>query len=356
VITRHLADENVHDRYGPGSAKTIGIVIRTLNESELIGRCLETLRRQHGTFDLDILVVDSGSTDSTVEIARSYDARIVALRPGEFDYSKALNAGIERVRGDVVVSLSAHAIPIGKDWLQKMTAPFEDPRVAGVASRQVPWPDAPWQEVHRLRHQFGESACVYSHGSTHEIVFSNAASSIRRRVWRDQPFRLAAAEDHEWARRIVAAGWTIVYEPAAAVFHSHHENARAQALRLIDINRVPDQDKGRRTRRRTLREAAGMLMRDSRKIAALDEPILRKLASLTELVRMVCYYVLDFSRLGTTAERRREDTFLGARRGPSAQSFYPESGEGASRSQRRPGRGVDRRTHHPPSRREDLRR
>lgn len=324
MITQRPADENVPDRDGLPSARTIGIVIRTLNESELIGRCLETLRRQRGPFDLDILVVDSGSTDATVEIARSHNARIVELRPGEFDYSKALNAGIERVRGDVVVSLSAHAIPIGEDWLLKMTAPFADPRVAGVASRQVPWPDAPWQEVHRLRHQFGESACVYSHGSTHEIVFSNAASSIRRRVWRDQRFTLAAAEDHEWARRIVAAGWTIVYEPAAAVFHSHHESARAQALRMIDINRVPDRDRGRRTTRRTVREAAGMLVRDSRKIAALDEPIRRKLAYLTELVRMVCYYVLDFSRLGTTAERRREDSLPGAGRAASARSSFRE--------------------------------
>jgi glycosyltransferase involved in cell wall biosynthesis len=325
------------------SPKTIGIVIRTLNESELIGRCLETLRRQHGTFDLDILVVDSGSTDSTVEIARSYDARIVELRPGEFDYSKALNAGIEQVRGDLVVILSAHAIPIGEDWLQKMTAPFEDPRVAGVASRQVPWPDAPWQEVHRLRHQFGESACVYSHGSARQIVFSNAASSIRRRVWRDQPFKLAAAEDHEWARRIVAAGWTIVYEPAAAVFHSHHENARAQALRMIDINRVLDQDRGGRTRRRTLREAAGMLVRDSRKVAALDEPIRRKLAYLTELVRMVCYYVIDFSRLGTTAERRRAGALPGPHKVASARSSAADGGEDASRSRRRLGPGMDRR-------------
>lgn len=334
-------DETVDGRKGLAPLKTIGIVIRTLNESELIGRCLETLRRQRGTFELDILVVDSGSTDSTVEIVRSYGARIIELQPGEFDYSKALNAGIERARGDLVVSLSAHAIPIGEDWLEKMTAPFEDPQVAGVASRQVPWPDAPWQEIHRLRHQFGESACVYSGGTTHEIVFSNAASSIRRRAWRDQPFRLAAAEDHEWARRIVAAGWTIVYEPAATVLHSHHENARAQALRMIDINRVLDRDKARRTRRRTLQDAAGMVLRDSRKIAALDEPIHQKLVYLADLLRMVWYYVIDFSRVGTTAERRREDTFLGARRAASARSSYSGSGEGASRSRRRPGRGVD---------------
>ena len=106
----------------------------------------------------------------------------------------------------------------------------------------------------------------------------------------------------------MAAGWTIVYEPEAAVYHSHHENARAQALRMIDINRVLDAEAGRRTWRRTLREAVGLLFRGSRTILALDEPLRRKVAYLADLVRMVCYYVVDFSRLGTTAERRREDS------------------------------------------------
>jgi glycosyltransferase involved in cell wall biosynthesis len=305
---------------------TIGVVIRTLNESELIGRCLETLRGQRGAFELDIVVVDSGSTDSTLEIARSYGAGILELQPGEFDYSRALNVGIERVAGDFIVSLSAHAIPTTDGWLEKMAAPFDDPRVAGVASRQVPWPDAPWQEVHRLGHQFGESARVYSPATTDEIVFSNAASSIRRRAWREEPFKLAAAEDYEWAQRVVGAGWTIVYEPAAAVLHSHHEGARAQALRMIDINRVLDREDGRRTRRRTLRDAVGMFLRDSRKIAGLDDPFHRKLIYLVDLVKMVGYYIIDFSRLGTTAERRREDIFLAAHTAANADE-NPSSSE-----------------------------
>ena len=69
------------------------MVIRTLNEAELIGTCLETLGRQRSDFDLDVLVVDSGSTDATVEIARSHGARVHAVRPDDFDYSTALNVG-----------------------------------------------------------------------------------------------------------------------------------------------------------------------------------------------------------------------------------------------------------------------
>jgi glycosyltransferase involved in cell wall biosynthesis/GT2 family glycosyltransferase len=288
-------------------ASTIGVVIRTLNESELIETCLDTLEQQRGGFELDIVVVDSGSTDSTVEISRARGVRIISIDPADFDYSKALNIGIDQVDADLVISLSAHAIPVDERWLETMTAAFEDPAVAGVSCRQVPWPGAPWQEVHRLAYQFGETGSVYSNGGDdEEVVFSNAASVIRQSVWREHPFTLPAAEDLDWARRVVAAGWKVVYESTAAVFHSHDEPPRAQALRMIDIHRLRDEGAPRRTWLRTVREAAGMLVRDSRKIWGLDEPFSRKSAYLADLLQMVSYYVVDFSRSGTTAERRRE--------------------------------------------------
>jgi GT2 family glycosyltransferase len=286
---------------------TVGIVIRTLNEEALLGECLETLRRQRGQFDLDILVVDSGSTDATIAIARAHAVRVIELPPGEFDYSRALNVGIEEVRGELVVSLSAHAVPVDDDWLAHMMSPFDDPRVAGVASRQIPWPGASWAEVHRLSNQFGELPLLSSSGGGGDIVFSNAASAIRRSVWLAHPFTLPAAEDLDWARRVIAAGFAVVYEPRAAVYHSHDESPRAQALRMIDINRVLDAEGGRRTRLRTLREAAVLLRQDSPTILRLDESPRRKLVYLADLLRMVTYYVIDFTRAGTTAERRSEE-------------------------------------------------
>jgi len=284
----------------------IGVVIRTLDESDLIGRCLETLQRQRSQFELDILVVDSGSTDRTLEIAAAHGARIFNLPPHEFDYSKALNLGIERVRGDLVLILSAHAIPVDDEWIARMTAPFEDPRVAGVASRQVPWDGAPWREVERLVRDFTTEPATYSGENVNQIVFSNAASCVRRSVWREEPFTLPAAEDLEWAKRVVAAGRTVVYEGRTAVYHSHDESARAHARRLIDLSRVSDADAKPRTRRRTLGEATGLLLRDSAAILRLDEPFGRKLAHLADLACTAWFYVVDFSRAGTTAERRRK--------------------------------------------------
>jgi rhamnosyltransferase len=289
-----------------GPSATVGVVIRTLNERDLLPTCLQKLREQWFDSAIDIVVVDSGSTDGTLDIAKAAGVRIVEVSPDAFDYSTALNKGIADVGADVVVSLSAHAIPVDDMWLQKMTAPFEDPQVAGVSCRQIPWPDAPWQEVHRLQHAFGTTPASYSQVNADAIIFSNAASAIRRRVWEQEPFALPAVEDLEWARRVVANGFVIVYEPETAVYHSHNENPRAQARRMIDINRVLG-SRVPRTWRRTVREAASFFARDSAKIIALDEPVRRKAAYLADLLQTVTYYAVDFSRSGTTAERRRED-------------------------------------------------
>jgi len=284
-------------------ADGIGVVVRTLNEGAWIEQCIDVLRAQNGGFALDIVVVDSGSTDATVELARAKGVRIVEIAPADFDYSKALNLGIGSTSGELVVSLSAHAIPADDDWLVQMGEPFADPRVAGVASRQVPWPDAPWQEVRRLAETFGDERVVYGEGDAETLVFSNAASMFRRTVWEAEPFTLPSVEDLDWARRAVRAGHAIVYQPTAVVRHSHRESPRAQALRLVDINRVTGGPG--RTWRRTLREGAGLLVRDGRTILGLEEPRRRKLAHLWDLLQVVVLYVAGFSRGGTLAERRR---------------------------------------------------
>jgi glycosyltransferase involved in cell wall biosynthesis len=284
--------------------KTIGVVIRTLNEAELLGTCLETLARQQTPYALDILVVDSGSTDATLDIARGYGARIHEISPENFDYSKALNIGIERVGGDLVLILSAHAIPVDDRWVARMIAPFADPQIAGVASRQIPWHGAPWREVLRIAREFPETSEIFTHTNADQILFSNAVSCIRRSAWLEEPFTLPAAEDLEWAQRVVAGGWSVAYAGDAPAYHSHDEGPRELARRLIDINVVESPD---RRRAKTLREAARLLYTDLSSIVGLDEPIRRKLAHFAALMKMVSFYVVDFSRAGTTAERRRQD-------------------------------------------------
>jgi glycosyltransferase involved in cell wall biosynthesis len=83
------------------------IIIRAKNEEALVGEVLTAVYEQ--TFrDFEVILVDSGSTDRTVEIARTFPIKIVEIRPEEFTYGRALNIGCKAAQGQFLVFVSAH--------------------------------------------------------------------------------------------------------------------------------------------------------------------------------------------------------------------------------------------------------
>jgi hypothetical protein len=152
-----------------------------------------------------------------------------------------------------------------------MLARFEHADVAGVFSRQVAWPDTPWWETRRVRKEFGDRPIVYEKGNgLKSVPFSNAASCIRRTVWQQRPFTLPTGEDADWATWAVSQGYKIVYETTVAVYHSHKETCRQAMRRAIEFEKAADAKLGRsRTQLLTLRQAAGLAIRDLRDVVSL---------------------------------------------------------------------------------------
>jgi rhamnosyltransferase len=208
----------------------ISIVLRTKNEGKFLSKTLGLIRQQTYIPRPEIIIVDSGSTDDTLTIAsRQHGLRIVKIPAEEFTYGRSLNTGIRESRGDVIVTLSAHAFPRGEHWLERLVSHFSDSKVAGVYGRQLPHDDA-WPSVRRDYLEFyGQERRIQTDpDNPNEHCFSNAASAIRRSLWEKRPFdeMLPYCEDWEWARSMLMLGHTIVYEPDAAVYHSHNESLR----------------------------------------------------------------------------------------------------------------------------------
>lgn len=200
----------------------LSVVIRCYNEAAHIGKLLHGLQRQ--SFPHEVVVVDSGSTDDTVAIARGYDVRLVEIRPESFSFGRALNIGCRAASGDVLLFASAHVYPVYSDWLERMTAPFADAQVGAVYGKQRGGDTTKYSEHQVFAHWFPDDG-----PADQEHPFCNNANcAISRELWEQMPYEesLTGLEDLAWAKQVAKLGHRIVYAPDAEVVHTHDEPPR----------------------------------------------------------------------------------------------------------------------------------
>jgi rhamnosyltransferase len=209
------------------------VVIRAKNEARDIGDTLATIYRQEGVGEIEVIVVDSGSTDGTQDIVRRFPAALIEIPPATFTYGRALNIGIAAAHADIVVSLSAHSLPAHERWLANLVRNFADSRVAGVYGRQIPRPNATPFDLFGMA--LSGVTSPRRRWQEKDMMFSNANGSFRRQLCREFPFdeRLLGAEDLAWAHVVQRLGYAIVYEPGAPVYHSHGESLPHLLRRLV---------------------------------------------------------------------------------------------------------------------------
>jgi rhamnosyltransferase len=218
------------------------ISILTKNEERNIGACLEAVFAQKGVGEFEVILVDSGSTDATLQIARGYPISIKQIPAHEFHHARTRNLAASMGKGPILVSLSGDAIPASDGWLRNMIACFSDPDVGAVYGRHLPKPGSSVERRDTFDTVYGEQRIVkdpaHRNGLGYRFYhFSDVNSALRRTVWQSHPYPedLKMYEDLAIAKRILDAGWKIVYEPEAPVFHSHQYNLRQLFKRYFDI-------------------------------------------------------------------------------------------------------------------------
>ncbi len=124
------------------SSPLYSIVIPTKNGGELFKEAIERLKVQKLWQQSELIVIDSGSKDGTVDIARASGAKVFEIPPGEYNHGATRDLGITHSSCEHVILMVQDAIPQDADLLGNILRPFEDPEVAGVYARQLPQPDA----------------------------------------------------------------------------------------------------------------------------------------------------------------------------------------------------------------------
>jgi rhamnosyltransferase len=199
------------------------VIVRCYNEEKHIGRLLSGIMQQT-VRDVEIIVVDSGSTDATVAIASRYPVRLLTIDKAEFSFGRSLNRGIEAATADFVVMASAHVYPVYRDWLAQMLRPFDEAQVALVYGRQRGASSTRYAE-HRV---FARWFPAESDFRQRHPFCNNANAAVRRELWRAMPYDedLTGLEDLDWARRAIEAGHYLAYNAEAEIVHVHEETYR----------------------------------------------------------------------------------------------------------------------------------
>lgn len=220
----------------------LSIVILTKNGGELFADVLAQLFACAGILEAEILVIDSGSTDRTIEYAMRYpQIRIHRIAAAEFGHGKTRNLGARMTTRPIIVYLVQDASPARPDFLMRLTTPLGEEGFAGVYGRQLPRPwtnkieriflDSTYPDTREVRAWVEQRPL-----GIRDIFFSNVCSAIRRDIWEGIPFdeSLIMSEDQLWAKQVLVAGRRLLYEPGAAVFHSHNYGLRDVFKRNFD--------------------------------------------------------------------------------------------------------------------------
>lgn len=247
----------------------MSLIVRCFNEEAHIGRLLTgALNQTHPPEE--IVIVDSGSTDSTLSIASTFDVRVISIAPELFSFGHALNVGITASTAEIAIFASAHVYPVYDTWIEELIAPFDDERIALTYGRQQTPPSGRFSEQ-RLLSQWFPAQSV--HLQRHPFC-NNANAAIRRSTWEQRPYdeQLTGLEDLDWAKYAMESGHSIAYVAEAPVVHVHDESFKevfnryrreaiahkdiyndqemgmATAARLATINIVGDYREALRTR------------------------------------------------------------------------------------------------------------
>lgn len=214
----------------------ISVIIPVRNGSVTLGRCLESIQQQVIDGVLEIYVLDSSSTDNSVEIAKSFGAIVIPIEPGSFNHGLTRNMGVKLAKGDLIFFTVQDAFLSSPDVLAKMSRHFLQSEIMGVVGHQGV-PHEKDKNPFLWFRRYTEPEVVTRHlpqVSTYEILsqqekkallaWDNVVAMYRKSALLDLPFaETDFAEDWIWSKSALERGWTLLYDPSVVVYHYHHQ-------------------------------------------------------------------------------------------------------------------------------------
>lgn len=208
----------------------ISIIIRTYNEQKHLSEVLESIKNQ--TYqNFEVIIVDSESTDQTLDIAKRYEAQIIPILKKDFNYSYSSNIGVKNASGDIICFLSGHSVPVNNDYLEKTNKIFQNEKIGACYGDVIALEDGSiWEKIYNKLGYMKNIILKKNNGikletKIHPGILSCSNASIRREIfdrhWFADKLGKKGGEDVEMAYRIIQDGFFIAQVPDLLVKHSH---------------------------------------------------------------------------------------------------------------------------------------
>ncbi len=241
VATSHSGHGDIQPAT-PSSQVKLSVVIRCRNEATSLRRVFEALGAQRCGFSWEVIVVDNQSEDDTKAVCAEFGARVVPIGRDEFTYGRALNVGIGQARGEVVLLMSAHALPVGTHFLEDAVAPFSDRTIAAarlllIGNREQM---SRWYQPRDIHYPCPAKQAEAEAGTRWVSEYPTATCcAIRRSVWEQIKYdeSIEANEDKLWARQVLASGYKIRC-CAAAVYMYTRQYGKLDSWRRLNRQHV----------------------------------------------------------------------------------------------------------------------
>lgn len=231
----------------------VSIIILTKNQAGIVEETLENVFAQESSYDFEVIVIDSGSTDGAQKEIKKFPVRLSQIRSEEFNHGKTRNLGASLAQGKYVVFLNGDAKPKNKEWLQMLLVNFSRyEKTAAVYSRVYPRTNCNPVEARSILFDYylfnGKvkqiESLQYYHGMTAEgkrkfIAFHTISCAIKKDILLLHPFaEVEFGEDLVWAKEILEKGFAIIFENRSEVIHSHNLSMLGIIKRYFDDTRL----------------------------------------------------------------------------------------------------------------------
>lgn len=216
----------------------VSIIIPTKNAGKLFKQVLEKIFSQETNLTYEVICIDSGSGDETIDIICQFPVKLFKILPSEFGHGKTRNFGASKGSGEFIIFLTQDALPINNLWLNNFIEAMKiDDEIVGGFGKHLPYPECNLfdkRDITMHFQNFGNNNTIFyiddhkryekEEGYRHLLsFFSDNNSCIRRSTWEKIPYEdVEFAEDQIWAKKIIEMGYKKVYCPNAAVYHSHN--------------------------------------------------------------------------------------------------------------------------------------